>query len=229
MTLTTADPADSRRAEKFRRSFEKVCRALRRRWPALEYCSMIEFTTGTSARSGGHRRMHVHVLLRGLGGADLEAVLAVARQVWCERMRAHPAAQDIRPVEGMEGLAHYLAHHHRKPGQQPPEWWTGKRTRSSRGWWSRPIAELRQEAREQLRQERLHYVAQRVAVERLREYCQAHQAPPPEILSGGWDAWVGRVFDALEREREEGPPWVLWHLGADQDGQPRPWMPVPRE
>lgn len=220
LTLTTADPADSHRSEKFRRSFEQVVKALRRRWPGLEYLAFIEFTSGLAPSSGGYQRQHAHVLLRGLGGADLEAVRAVASEVWCARMGTANAAQDIRPINGPEGLMHYLAHHHRKPGQAPPEWWSGKRTRSSRGWWSRPIAELRQEAAEQLRQERVRWIAE----QRVRAAFSNTQSPEEFFR---WDALVAVEFQRLELERAVSRPWRLWHVGADADGVPRLWFPVP--
>lgn len=228
MVLTTQDPADSHRAEKFRRAFEQVCKALRRRWPAMAYLSMVEFTTGTSARSGGFRRMHTHVLLRGLAGVDLREVEKIAARVWCSRMSGTQAvAQRVEAIRSHDALVSYLAHHHRKPGQQPPDWWTGKRTRSSRNWWSRPIAELRQEAREQLRLERLWFVAHGQAAGRLVEHMKRHECIPGVLRSRGWEGWVGQVLEDLLREAEKAPPWRLWHLGSDREGQPRPWLPVP--
>ena len=225
LTLTTADPADAHHGARFSKAFEQVMRALRRRWPLCEACSFIEFTTGTAERSGGRRRMHAHVLLRGLDGADLEAVRAVAARVWCRRMAGtRDAAQDIRPIEGIEGLMHYLAHHHRKPGQAPPDWWNGKRTRPTRGWWSRPIAELRAEAAEQLRQERVRAIAEDRVLAALRAAGIEEEVDPFSL-----DALVADEYQRLELERAVAPPWGLWHLGADLDGTPRPYAPVPRE
>jgi hypothetical protein len=236
LTLTTKNPADAKHGEKFRRSMERVVKALRRRWPHLSYCAFIEFTTGKSERSGGHRRMHAHVLLRGLEvKADdeewqklpqeqrLEAVRKVASKVWCARMGTADAAQDIRPIDGFEALATYLAHHHRKREQAPPDWWRGMRTRASQNWWSRPIAELRQEAREQLRLEQVRWLA----ATRVQADIDAGR-----LIVGSEEefrALVGERMQTMEKEREASPPWRVWDLGWDDDGVPVPWFPRPTD
>jgi hypothetical protein len=45
---------------------------------------------------------------------------------------------------------HYLGLHHAKASQLPPSSWRGMVERASKGYWSRPIGELRAEARAQL-------------------------------------------------------------------------------
>src|SRR3954463_7628097 len=63
-TLTTA--AARVPAATFRRDVEQVFKALRREpWArGARYLGQIEFTTGKGARSGGHRRIHQHGLLK---------------------------------------------------------------------------------------------------------------------------------------------------------------------
>src|SRR4051795_2684061 len=64
LTVTTqkahTEPQD------FRRDVEQLFKAIRRRAPEVEYLGRIEFTTGKGRRSGGHRRIHQHTLVKGL-------------------------------------------------------------------------------------------------------------------------------------------------------------------
>jgi hypothetical protein len=53
------------------------------------------------------------------------------------------------------GAIAYLALHHHKLEQRPPKGWTGKRFRPSRGYFNRPLPELRAEARELLNDRRI--------------------------------------------------------------------------
>lgn len=167
----------------------------------------------------------MHVLCRGLDGADLGEVETIAARVWCSHMTGtRPVAQRVEAIRSHDALVSYLAHHHRKREQAPPDWWRGMRTRASRGWWSRPIAELRQEAREQLRLERVRWIAER----RVEAAVERGDLPAP-VRSCEWDAMVAQEVQVMELDRAASPPWELWHLGADRDGIPRPWLPVPRE
>lgn len=158
VTLTTVDPQTAMPA--FRRDVEKVVKALRRREPDVEYLGMVEFTTGRSARSGGFRRVHQHLLLRGVlpsVAPDLENVL---RRVWEARTGANRV--EARELRTPAGATAYLIHHHRKRDQAPPAGWSGKRMRPSRGYYGQPVGELRVEARELLRSKRLRRAARRL-------------------------------------------------------------------
>lgn len=172
MTLTTSAPWEELDPEDFRRGVENVTRRLRRRFGRVEYFAAVEFTTGTAARSGGHRRMHAHALLKvgapteieatgaalrareqsaGVGGRrdfDVIEVERLVRTTWQKRTGAFvvEVAQLVSPGAALG----YLALHHRKPSQAPPASWRGMSERASRGYWSTPIAELRERARREL-------------------------------------------------------------------------------
>jgi len=153
MTLTTQDPSAAYVPDLFTKAVEQVIRAIRRRFPELEYLGFIEFTTGVGPKSGGMRRIHAHIFFRGASAIAL--VEDVARSVWCERMPGtRPERQTVEPIRTPEAMFRYLAAHHLKPSQAPPADWWGKRVRPSRGWWVRPVAELRLEAREAVAFER---------------------------------------------------------------------------
>jgi hypothetical protein len=53
------------------------------------------------------------------------------------------------------GAIAYLALHHNKMEQRPPRGWSGKRFRPSRGYFNRPVAELRAEAGVLMRDRRI--------------------------------------------------------------------------
>jgi hypothetical protein len=145
LCLTTVDPADARDSGRFRENVRQVVKALRRRWPDAEYLAWVEFTTGQGRRSGGHRRIHWHGFLKGIPSDSMPEAEALARRVWQLRTGAHVVQAE--PIRTMRAAIHYLALHHLKPGQAPPEWWQGRRIRPSRGYWSRSSGELRAEAR----------------------------------------------------------------------------------
>lgn len=148
LTLTTVDPLHAEDAAFIQRCVEHVVRALRRRWPRLEYCAFAEFTTGQGSRSGGYRRIHFHVLLKGLPVEALPEAGKVAQTVWEARTGAHRVS--CEPIGTLQALTHYMALHHRKPEQAPPDWWTGRRTRPSKGYYHLGTPELKRQAKAEL-------------------------------------------------------------------------------
>lgn len=139
---------------RFYKSREHVMRALRRRWPDCEYAALVEFTTGYGTASGGLRRPHWNLLLKGLGPADLEEAQAVIRRVWCAREDAEPWAQFVGQVSEVGGLLRYIALHFQKESQAPPAGWRGHRFIKSRGYLSTPTPEARAAARDALAHKR---------------------------------------------------------------------------
>jgi hypothetical protein len=113
-----------------------VKRALRRRWPAAEYSCLVEFTTGYGERSGGLRRPHWNLMLKGVPADASTAVQDVAARVWCTHVDAGPAAQHATPIYAGEGLTRYLALHFQKATQEPPADFTGQRFNCSRGYFT---------------------------------------------------------------------------------------------
>jgi hypothetical protein len=183
LLLTTRSPADC--GETFTKGLEQVARALRRRWSDTEYLAFIEFTTGTATTSGGARRMHAHVLLKGVPAADLPAAETVATRVWKRRMGSTKVT--CEPIRSVPALVNYLANSHRKPNQLPPPWWRGKCVRPSRGYFHRPISDLRCAARRHLSAERRSWF------ESVRRRSAAHgrdlsvqASAPGRAADGGW-------------------------------------------
>jgi len=150
--LTTSSTNPDPRA--FYRSREHVMRALKRRWPDVEYAALLEFTTGYGPRSGGKRRPHWNLLLKGIPAGDLDQAREVIVRVWCQRTRGSPRAQKVQLVTEAGGLMRYIAHHFQKESQQPPRGWKGHKLLHSKGylWTATPAARSR--ARESLRAKR---------------------------------------------------------------------------
>jgi hypothetical protein len=157
LLLTTSDPEWD--GERFRRAFNAVWKAVRRRWPEAEYAALVEFTTGYGPRSGGMRRPHWNVFVYGVPVEDDRALWEVVSRVWCSRIAAAPKLQCVYHVTedkgGMRGLTRYVGLHFQKESQAPPKGWRGQRFRASAGYFARPRMAFRAEARESLKLGRL--------------------------------------------------------------------------
>lgn len=159
LTTTTARPWNDWHRGELKYAEQRLFQQLRREHPGsdVQYLGFVEFTTGTAASSGGVRRVHVHHLLKGLGRPDESRALALERRVselW-RRYTGDAWRVECRPLRTPLGALSYLALHHHKWEQAPPAGWSGKRFRPSRGYFKRPVAELRAEARELMRDARL--------------------------------------------------------------------------
>jgi hypothetical protein len=146
---TDPDPAsfyDSRR---------QLWRAVKRRWPDAEYAGLVEFTTGYGPRSGGARRPHWNLLVKGVPAGDVAALRQLVADVWCGRVDAAPWAQYVGAVTEAGGLLRYVALHFLKESQRPPRGWRGHRFVHSRGYFRGRTPELRVDARRSLRLKRL--------------------------------------------------------------------------
>lgn len=155
LCLTTADPCTT--SAEFKAGKRAVAKRLRRHGLRFEWYGHIEFTTGRASRSGGHRRMHEHAPVKGLDGVDRVEVEAMIRETWRASLPGAPWRVELKALRTFAGLLHYLSMHHGKAPQRPPAEWRGMHHRPSRGYFHRPVTELRDEARSQLWAEGLAY------------------------------------------------------------------------
>jgi hypothetical protein len=133
----------------FYKAREKLMLALRRRWPEAQYASLLEFTTGHAERSGGLRRPHWNLFLKGIPDEDADQVRELVRRIWCQHVDAEPAAQYVEVVRDGRAAARYVALHFQKESQAPPAGWRGQRFNASRHFFDgRTRAEMRVLARE---------------------------------------------------------------------------------
>lgn len=153
VVLTTRDPFVTREA--VRRDLEQAWKAVRARWSDAEYACFVEFTTGLSVWSGGHRRIHLNLLTKGVPVASADALQGVLLDVWGRRTRT--TQLHVGPIYGAEGLVRYvtnLALHVMKDGQRPPESYSGHLVRWSRGYFAEGAGSMRARARRALKVKR---------------------------------------------------------------------------
>lgn len=149
---------------RFYRARELVIRALRRRWPT-EYAALLEFTTGYGPRSGGRRRPHWNLLLKGIRRDQLDAARDIVLAVWCAHVDAKPDAQYVGEITDAGGLMKYIALHFQKESQAPPTGFRGQRFNCSRGYFTgQTRAEMRVMAKESLWQKRRLHEAQLIGL-----------------------------------------------------------------
>jgi hypothetical protein len=189
--------AEARRAysDDFNRSVEQVIKALRRRWPDVEYAVLIEFTTGEAPTSGHLRRIHAHGLLKGVPDDALDQAQELAREIWRARMGAHRV--QLAPLRSCGGIIGYLGGlHHTKAAQRPPAWWRGRTFRASRGYFNRPVAEVRAAAKSAQAERRRLWAAGRT-------------------LGAGATAQEIEWAATLDRERSEAHRWRVVRVTND--------------
>jgi hypothetical protein len=204
MTLTTARPNTT--SSEYRRACATLWKHLRREWGRAEYYAAVEFTTGLAERSGGHRRLHAHHLVKGLPVERVLAVEAVCREVMGRALAAPKV--EVAALRSPGAAIGYLGLHHRKPQQAPPVGWRGMVERHSQEYFHRPIGELREQARRELRAEAVQW---------------SHGLPPEvaalavELEAIRWAEHRARVV----RVRTRGTAGLLEPMGEVETGKPR--------
>jgi hypothetical protein len=205
MVITTPLSHDALTRSRLAR--RKLHLAMQARWPACEWACILEFTTGEGTGSGGKRRPHWNYVVKGVPTDDLAELRALVLAVWCPRMEANSRGQHVGELREVGGLMRYLVLHFHKPGQAPPDGYTGHRftfsrpnaERGSAGYFGRPMPEVREEARASLRfkrhmhavealglvgEEALYLVEQRIRDDLDRVWQLVREQPVPT----DWDA-----------------------------------------
>ena len=93
---TELDPAA------FKDTRRQLVRALRKRFPGTEFAWLWELTTGYGARSGGRRRLHGNVMLKG-ARFDVDQLLDTVATHWCRREDAEIQAQHAGEISDAGG------------------------------------------------------------------------------------------------------------------------------
>jgi hypothetical protein len=152
LTLTTVDPAHSFDSTPIKRGTERIIERLRHLYgDQVAYMAPVEFTTGKGTRSGGHRRLHLHPLVKVRCAYDLAVVDREVRRIWHRYTGA--SVVEVAPLQSSGGIIGYLGGlHHTKRSQRPPAEWTGRTVRASRNYW----ADGRETTYAIARQEQLH-------------------------------------------------------------------------
>jgi hypothetical protein len=156
LTTTTHRP-DFSMAE-LREATRKLMQHLRRHaerrgWDRVEYAAQLEFTTGLGTHSGGHRRPHLHHLIKGIPAECSEELEPELRRAW----KVYEGSADqvsCKPLRTVAGAIHYMGLHNSKRCQAPPAGFEGRRFRASRGYFEKPAKELRALARKLVARDR---------------------------------------------------------------------------
>jgi hypothetical protein len=174
----------------FYRAREKLWKSIKRRYPNAEYAALVEFSTGYGPASGGLRRPHWNLLVKGVSATETDSLRALVDRVWCGRVDAEPAGQFVGAVSELGGLMRYIALHFQKASQRPPDGWRGHRFMTSRGYFGVTSAVMRDRARS--------------ALLRRRELWKARQR------LGDVDAELLELEAAAGVARAEALSWELW-------------------
>lgn len=141
-TFTTRDKVTP---GEFNEAMKYIAKLVRSELGAVRCCSFLEFTTGKGRLSGGCRRPHLHTLWKDVDQDAAPIIAGIAVHVLERAAGAY--RHDVEEIRSPAGATMYVARHHLKESQSPPPWWgRTRRVRPSRGYWSRPSKELRQEA-----------------------------------------------------------------------------------
>ena len=210
--LVLGSRSTARRQSEFARSWELVMRAIKRRWPEVQYWRKLEFTTGYGPRSGGRRRAHWNVMLKGIPVDDVDELRELVLRIWCTREDALPARQHVGLIRESGGLIRYLAAHIGKESQAPPKGWKGQAATHSRGYLWLPVAEARQVAKDAL----AYKVEVRKAIEEDLDADQVHDVAAAAVAyrkTLTWQLWFGDGSEEshflYERDRVAGR-WGGW-------------------
>ena len=198
VTLTTARPGTT--SAEMVRAQRMLIQDVRRKYGPVRFVSKPEWTTGQGAKSGGHRRFHLHQAWKDLevpagGVAEVEDLV----RHHMRRLLGAPIVEvaTLRSIGG--AMAYMTAIHHDKSAQQAPSGWRGMGVRWSQGqhrYTHRPVAELRADAKEALTRERVAWRARQEHpgatdddVSALVELDAAERALRREV--GGWELLRG--------------------------------------
>jgi hypothetical protein len=129
-------------------TFKQLLKAARRRWPGCQW-----FVRWEDQQRGA---LHANLLVKGVPVEEWHEFGEVVIARWCARVDAEPERQFVEDIRG--DAVGYVANKVRHAGKrdQEPELARHKhRTSQTHGYFDRPMAELRAEARRQLHVEAL--------------------------------------------------------------------------
>lgn len=150
-TFTTRDPITP---EKLRDATAYILKLVRSELGPVRCCSFLEFTTGRARTSGRRRRPHLHTLWKDLDPSDSHVVSGIASYVLERACGAY--RQEVDEIRTPSGATMYVARHHLKESQAPPAWWgPTRRVRPTRGYWSAPSTQLREQSSAIVREKRV--------------------------------------------------------------------------
>jgi hypothetical protein len=199
----TADP------KPFYRARSELYRALKARYgPQVAYAALVEFTTGYGPLSGGKRRPHWNLLLKGLPVDEIDAVRELIVSTWCKHVDAKPQGQYVEVLLDAAAAVRYVGNHFQKASQHPPKGWKGHRFTRSRNYLWTDTTAARAAARESVQLARELWKAEQFYLEAGVELLDVYEA--------GIDV-AGQAREAVTAAA--GITWEVTRLGVTDDGQ----------
>jgi len=186
-------------AERYRRGKEDLLRECRSEFGRVEMLEFMEQTTGQAPRSGGHKRGHGHNLVKMDDGGLVLELEKLTKSIWKRKLGAwHVRVVELQSAGGaVNYLTLNLVLEKGKAAQAPVNLPKGTRTlRPTRNYWSVPVAELRERAKDHNALKRLRHA---LAVE----------------LSDDRGEVDGAFFELAveaEWERQKAQTWELWKV-----------------
>lgn len=187
----------------FNEAFRVVRQKLKRRGWSWDYFAQVEFQ-----RRGA---LHVNLLVKGVGPERFDDFLRELVVEWCAHVDAGPQGQWGSVICEEQGGAYAVARytskmlaHGLKAEQAPPRGWKGHRTSHSRGYFGRPMWQVRREAVASLRLKRELYKAE----------------------AEGLDALEARHVAEARALRREQERYELVTLSVDENGELRRVRPA---
>lgn len=180
---------------RYREGKHEVVRSLRSEFGRVEMLEFMEQTTGQAPRSGGHKRGHGHNLVKMDDGGLVLEIEKLTRSIWKRKLGAwHVRVVELQSAGGaVNYLTLNLVLEKGKAAQAPVNLPKGTRTlRPTRNYWSVPVAELRERAKDHN------------ALKRLRHALT--------VELDGVDAEFLELAVAAEWEKQKSQTWELWKV-----------------
>jgi hypothetical protein len=158
ITLSTRSPVWD--GGRYREGKAQLLREFRSEFGRVEMLEFMEQTSGQAPRSGGHKRGHGHNLVKMDDGGLVLVLEKLTRSIWKRALGAWQVS--VVELASAGGAVRYLtlnlALEKGKAVQAPVDLPKGTRTlRPTRGYWSVPVQELREKAREENALRRLRH------------------------------------------------------------------------
>lgn len=213
ITLTTRAPVWD--AAVYREGKRQGLRVLRAAFDGgelgrVEMLEFMEQTSGTAPSSGGHKRGHGHNLVKGIPpGAALEIerlLVGTKQKPWPWRRIVGAWQINVSELQSAGGAVAYLtlnlALEKGKAVQAPINLPKGTRTlRPTRGYWSLPVAELKERARE-------HNAYRRLRHSLIRSLADEHGHVNGDFLD---------LVLEVEWEKHKARTWEVWEVKERPD------------
>jgi hypothetical protein len=225
ITLTNRSPRWD--GGRWRDGKHELVRSMRSEFGRVEMLELMEQTSGQAPRSGGHKRGHGHNIVKMEAAGQVLEIEKLTRAVWRRKLGAWQVS--VVELQSAGGAINYLtlnlALEKGKAVQAPVDLPKGTRTlRATKNYWSMPVAELREKAKDHNALKRLRHALTVELSDDRGEVDSAFLDLAVEVewekqKAETWELWkvnelagasVFEPIEPLEGQRVEG---VVWRKG----------------